>query len=908
MSRRGGASVQGLSRDGLFNVSTLVEELSGATTGTALMSMYQALVGGVMKQSAMTEFQRLGLLEEGKYTQDKKGKIKLGVGANVLGKMMQDDPLKAADKLAEAMRGVGINTDNINAVNEELTILFGNRKAQQLMSLLINQRQQVVKESERAKLSKGGTELFAQVSNSELGKIREYETALENFRTRAGLPLIQTLTKLTDAAMPMLTFFSNNPEIAGWTMKMILAGKALNAFSQTASIFNGSSSGTGLGLFFRRSAADADFATSAFNRNRNAANGMINQFAVAEKKASGIKGALGGLNGTFTSTFGMVLTGAIAGMTLEGVLSTINRIQERSKTLEGNNNNLKGELNQLQNSGGMYNAPSVGDKQKYNNLGAGLLDQIKLGKSLEYSLYPERAQWKLSDGLDFKNFWTADRPYSKDWNLGYLGEALFPKIKWADGQIASIGLDPSFDPKKAAHKWQTQPEFSEVRRAAGDTNLLASLIRQIKADSTLNKSPDSLNLLLKGIEELAGKERFQQASDIVTKETALTFANQGRIDFSKSLFPVDGQIKQNGLLPQFQPNPNRPLLPETKQTAPLIDPNAAIQLNQSISQLTANFQNANQKANPLPQTYQGFHQQLTNLNQPLGNTQQSLFNLNQPINSAQQSFSNLSGAVDPLGGSFGNANNAVNSFANAASGAAARIGGIQFQPPSFGGFTFGGSFGGGNPSGGSGGKGNTFSKPFTIPGFNPPSVMKKSGGKKDGGFVRGGGLAWIHTNELIIPANVTSRYQEPETFAALRKQEKPQGLITNIIHQSRDADGGDRKSNLFDVPASPQNRLNTLEDVASLRDYKPSTQYDFDVSGIEQKSGRGSTTDSSSQPPNITVNVPAISVTVPQTRGGIKASDVLRMISDSFSEELQKHRRQIENTLARNFDRGRERE
>ncbi|MDQ4119872.1 MAG: hypothetical protein M3209_00210 [Acidobacteriota bacterium] len=891
MSRRGGAAVQGLSADGLRNISAVIEELSGATTGTSLMSLYQSLVGNVQKQSATAEFQRLGLLNEGKYSQDKNGKIKLGIGANVLGRMMQEDPLKAADKLAEAMRGVGINTDNINAVNEELTILFGNRKAQQLMSMLINQREQVVKEANRAKSAKGGTELFAQVSNSELGKIREYEAALENFRTRAGLPLIQTLTKLTDAAMPLLTFFSNNSEVASWTMKMIMAGKVLSAFSQTASIFNGSATGSGLGLYFRRSAADADIATTAFSRTRSTAQKTVDVLTGVEKKASGVKGALGSLNGTFTSTFGMVLTGAIAGMTLEGVLSTINRIQEQQKTLEGKNNNLKTDLDQLQNNGGMYNAPGVGDKQKYNSVGGDLLDQIKLGRSLEYSLYPERAAWKLEDGFDFKHFWTADRPYDKDWRLGKLGEGLGgAKTEWKDGQLVKMSPYPTFDPEKAANKWRTEPQFSELRRATGDTNLLAGLIRQIKSDSTLNKDPDSLNLLLKGIESLAGKEQFQKANDAANKDAGgLNLANQGRVDFSKSLFPIDGlptfNKPQTGLLGMWQPTPAQPKPHETKQTPPLLDQNGVTQLNQSINQLSNTFQNTEQKANPLPQTYQGFQQQLTNLNQPLGNT--------------QQSFSGLSGVVDPLTGTFGSANNAVDSFANATSGAAARINSIQFQPPTFGGFTFGGSFGGGGkPTTGAPNVGG--GKPFTIPGFNPPTVMKKSGGKKDGGFVRGGGLAYIHENELIVPADVTAKYREPETFAALRKREKPQSLITNIIHQNRSADGNKQKADFLSAPASVENR-SEMDALSDLRDYKPSTRYDFNVSGSEQPKTN------SSQSASITVNVP---VTVPLTvnnTGGITGKDVLKMIVDSFPGELYKHADLIEYNIAKSFDRGRER-
>src|SRR6185503_16298458 len=89
MARRGGPALQGLSVEGLRNLSAAVQELGGSGTGTSLMSLYQAIIAGVMKQSAATEFQRLGLLDPKKIEFGRAQRIKrLMPGANKLGALL----------------------------------------------------------------------------------------------------------------------------------------------------------------------------------------------------------------------------------------------------------------------------------------------------------------------------------------------------------------------------------------------------------------------------------------------------------------------------------------------------------------------------------------------------------------------------------------------------------------------------------------------------------------------------------------------------------------------------------------------------------------------------------------------------------------------------------------------------
>lgn len=259
VARRGGPAVQGLSVQGMRNLATLVPELGGEGAGTALMSMYQALIGGVMKQSAAAEFVRLGLVDPKKIEYGKAQKIKkLLPGANKLGALMQEDPLKAADELIKAMqkplKGKAIDTANADKVREELAILFGNRTAQKMMSILTTQRGQVVKEARIAEQAKEIQQLYDQALDSPMGKMKQFENAWANLQAEIGGPMVKSLTDIAKAAMPVVQFLAQHPKLTLWTLLLTKLGSAA---AQTAGIlkmygvlnlFGGSTSSIGRGI------------------------------------------------------------------------------------------------------------------------------------------------------------------------------------------------------------------------------------------------------------------------------------------------------------------------------------------------------------------------------------------------------------------------------------------------------------------------------------------------------------------------------------------------------------------------------------------------------------------------------------------------------------------------------------
>jgi hypothetical protein len=172
-----------------------------------------------MKQSAAAEFARLGLVDPRKIEYGKAQKVKkLLPGANRLGKLMQEDPLKAADELMKAMakplHGPAIDTNNADKVREELAILFGNRTAQKMMSILTTQRGQVVKEAALASGAKDIGKLYEQALDSPTGKILEFENAVANMKAEIGAPLLSAFTGAAQTVKPFIELMGDHPKVA----------------------------------------------------------------------------------------------------------------------------------------------------------------------------------------------------------------------------------------------------------------------------------------------------------------------------------------------------------------------------------------------------------------------------------------------------------------------------------------------------------------------------------------------------------------------------------------------------------------------------------------------------------------------------------------------------------------------
>ncbi len=319
MARRGGASVRGLSDLGLRNMSAVIQELGGSGAGTSMMSVYQELVGGVMKQSAAMEFQRLGFLDKSKIEFNKSGIIKRVMpGGNALGSMVMEDPLKAADALTAAMRAKGITSDK--DIRNELAVLFQNRTANKLMDTLITQRPQVVKESNLAAGAKDIEQLNTQALDSAAGKMKTYETAVTNFKTAIGTGLLPLLTTFAGKLTPIANYFAEHENIAKWAAYILLGSKAAGGLLETASLF-GQGGGKAISLIRWLSSSTSEAAAL-----EKAVTGASTKTGALATKWGSLKAGAG------TITLGI----AVAGFTIEQLMTLLDKIDELNKAEAGN--------------------------------------------------------------------------------------------------------------------------------------------------------------------------------------------------------------------------------------------------------------------------------------------------------------------------------------------------------------------------------------------------------------------------------------------------------------------------------------------------------------------------------------------------------------------------------------------
>lgn len=241
LAGRGGMSLMGLTPEGLKNLTFIMQEMGGASTGTALMSTFSKFVGGSMKQSSMMELMKLGLVDKSKVEFNKSGLPKhIQPGAIPIADLLQKDPLAFADAMAKAMKDKkGINPDDIDAVTKEVMNIVGGqgRTAGNLIAKLITMRDVVRKDADIVSNAKDVNEQYSQSLNSVRGRIEELKATRENFHAAVGDNLLgiegSLLSSYTPALRALSDFFMQHPEAAKMAGILLLTGKAVGGLAQT---------------------------------------------------------------------------------------------------------------------------------------------------------------------------------------------------------------------------------------------------------------------------------------------------------------------------------------------------------------------------------------------------------------------------------------------------------------------------------------------------------------------------------------------------------------------------------------------------------------------------------------------------------------------------------------------------
>lgn len=210
---------------------SIIQELGASSTGTALMSMYQAIVAGTMKQKAISAWNDIGMINHNKLNPEDltpEGRIKRlepgafvgaqdfmsnpmewmwgdnGVVAHLVshGKLTQHqvDLIKAGD--IKEGEGAQARKD----LTEYLALMFGNRTAQGMADVLVMQYKKIMREADLRDQAMGLDEGARFYGDQDLIMAQvAWNKQMEDFKTALGAPEVNTATRMLHRLTDMIT-------------------------------------------------------------------------------------------------------------------------------------------------------------------------------------------------------------------------------------------------------------------------------------------------------------------------------------------------------------------------------------------------------------------------------------------------------------------------------------------------------------------------------------------------------------------------------------------------------------------------------------------------------------------------------------------------------------------------------
>jgi hypothetical protein len=187
-----------------YGMEPLIQEMGGNRVGTGLMSAYNNLAQGRSTVRAATELMKLGLLDPSMVEYTKIGTIKqvrpgalkdtAGFGSNPY-QWMQE-------VLLPAMRARGITSES--GVLAEMGVLFGNRTASSLFSLMFLQQEKIAKNMKLSQNAMSTDELIKLARSSPQGAEEALSKAWENLKIASGEALIPIIIPALNALASVL--------------------------------------------------------------------------------------------------------------------------------------------------------------------------------------------------------------------------------------------------------------------------------------------------------------------------------------------------------------------------------------------------------------------------------------------------------------------------------------------------------------------------------------------------------------------------------------------------------------------------------------------------------------------------------------------------------------------------------
>ncbi|MBA3240593.1 MAG: hypothetical protein H0T60_05130, partial [Acidobacteria bacterium] len=250
-------SGQGITPEGLARLLPVVQQLGGSSTGVALASIGQNLIGGQMQAYKLAEWDKMGWVDHNKVVRNKKGEIKrVKPGGIKHSELLYSDPVAFFDKLEEDFRAQGVDTKDFKPVNEKLYGLFGNRNSAGMAAQMINFRASLDKEVRKNERAFDVEGIYGEVYSGKnpLGQYQHFQTKETDARAAAGTPVAKidgTIAEfLAEQIKSIQAGAGEHPATTAAMVGILSLGKASAEAADGVGVFNsllrgGSGGGSG---------------------------------------------------------------------------------------------------------------------------------------------------------------------------------------------------------------------------------------------------------------------------------------------------------------------------------------------------------------------------------------------------------------------------------------------------------------------------------------------------------------------------------------------------------------------------------------------------------------------------------------------------------------------------------------
>ena len=213
----------------ILGMMPIIQEMGGFRAGTALTSMNQQIVGGVMPQRVVADWEKFGLIDMSKVTETKTG-VRVGPGGIVGEETWKRNPLEWIESVfIPKLHAQGVKDEDIS---DQIIRLFSRQTSQREASLMATQLVRINKDVAMAQAAAtsapGATELISNDPNSVRTKLDSQRDRLITDIGRAITPtVIAAMNGLAKAFRYIAEIVEAHPTATKWILSV---AAALGAF------------------------------------------------------------------------------------------------------------------------------------------------------------------------------------------------------------------------------------------------------------------------------------------------------------------------------------------------------------------------------------------------------------------------------------------------------------------------------------------------------------------------------------------------------------------------------------------------------------------------------------------------------------------------------------------------------